>query len=231
VSKSSLVAKEGGKTMIELYDLCGANDLRFSPYCWRTKAVLTYKKIPFSTIPMSFTEKDKIAFSGQDRVPVIKDDGTVVSDSWSITKHLEEKYPDPKIFPTLGIRESCRFFNLFVDNTVHGALIRVVLNDIFAHIQEKDRAYFRADREQRFGMTLEQIAAQRDEKRSKMQEVLSQLEETLAGQEYFYGQFTYADLCLFGTFKWVTTVSKEPFFDKIPKVRAWWERMQKQLGI
>lgn len=217
--------------MIELYDLCGADDKRFSPYCWRTKATLTYKQVPFTTIPVSFTEKDKIAFSGQDRVPVIKDNGTVVSDSWSIAKYCEEQYPDPKIFPGLGLKESCRFFNLYVDNTVHGALIMVVLNDIWNNIQEKDRGYFRADREKRFGMTLEQIAAKRDESRPRMYAVLAQLEDTLAGQEYFFGQLTYADLCLFGAFKWVTTVSTEPFFEKTPALHAWWERMQKQLGI
>jgi glutathione S-transferase len=217
--------------MIELYDLCLADDKRPSPFCWRTKAVLTYKKVPFTTVPVSFTEKDKLAFSGQDRVPVIKDNGAVISDSWSIAKYCEGKYPDPKIFPGLGLQESCRFFNLYVDNTVHPALIRVVLNDIFANVQPKDREYFRADREKRFGMTLEQIAAQRDEHRPKMHVVLAQLEETLAGQEYFFGVPTYADFCLFGTCKWVTTVSKEPLFDKTPALRAWWERMQKQLGI
>ena len=217
--------------MIELYDLCVADDKRPSPFCWRTKAVLTYKKVPFTTIPVSFTEKEKIAFSGQDRVPVIKDNGTVVYDSWSIAKYCEEKYPDPKIFPGLGLQESCRFFNLYVDNTVHAALIRVVLPDIFAHVPQKDRAYFRADREKRFGMTLEQIAAQRDEHRPKVQAVLAQLEETLSGQEHFFGQLTYADFCLFGTFKWVTTVSEEPLLDQTPELRAWWERIQQQLGI
>jgi glutathione S-transferase len=217
--------------MIELYDLCVADDKRPSPFCWRTKAVLTYKKVPFTTIPVSFTEKEKIAFSGQDRVPVIKDDGTVVYDSWSIAKYLEEKYSEPKIFPGLGLKESCRFFNLYVDNTVHGALIRIVLPDIFANVPQKDRDYFRADREKRFGLTLEQIAAQRDEHRPKMRAVLAQLEETLAGQEYFFGQLTYADLCLFGTCKWVTTVSKEPLFAQTPGLQSWWERMQKQLGI
>jgi glutathione S-transferase len=217
--------------MIELYDLCVADDKRPSPFCWRTKAVLTYKKVPFSTIPVGFTEKDKIAFSGQDRVPVIKDNGTVVYDSWSIAKYLEEKYPDPKIFPGLGLKESCRFFNLYVDNTVHAAIILVVVNDIFANTPAKDRDYFRASREQRFGMTLEQIAAKRDDNRPRMHAVLTQLEETLAEQEYFFGVLTYADFCLFGTFKWVTTVSKEPLFDKTPALRAWWERMQKQLGV
>jgi hypothetical protein len=36
--------------MVELYDLVGANDLRFSPYCWRTKAVLVYRSIPYTTV-------------------------------------------------------------------------------------------------------------------------------------------------------------------------------------
>ncbi len=107
----------------------------------------------------------------------------------------------------------------------------IVVNDIWANIQEKDRPYFRESREKRFSMTLEQIAAKRDENRPKMHAVLAQLEETLAGQEYFFGIQTYADLCLFGTFQWATTVSKEPFFEKTPMLRAWWERMQKQLGL
>lgn len=217
--------------MIELYDLCGANDLRFSPFCWRTKAILTYKKVPFSTVPVRFTEKHKIAFSGQDRVPVIKDDGTVVYDSWTIAQYAEEKYPDPKLFPGLGLKEACRFFNLYVDRTVHPSLIMVVLNDIFAKIEPGDREYFRADREKRFGMTLEAIAAKRDENRPKLKAVLADLEATISGQDYFFGQLTYADFCLFGTFKWVTAVSNEPLFDAAPALHTWWERMQNQLGM
>ena len=217
--------------MIELYDLCGANDLRFSPFCWRTKAVLTYKKLPFSTVPVRFTEKHKIAFSGQERVPVIKDNGTVVYDSWTIAKYLEGKHPDPKIFPGLGLKEACRFFNLYVDRTVHPALILIVLNDIFAKIEPGDREYFRADREKRFGMTLEALAAKRDENRPRLRAVLADLDATISGQDYFFGTLTYADFCLFGTFKWVTTVSEEPFFDSVLALRAWWKRMGDQLGI
>jgi glutathione S-transferase len=64
-----------------------------------------------------------------------------------------------------------------------------------------------------------------------MKAVLAELEATLAGQDYFFGQLTYADFCLFGTCKWVTTVSDEPFFDNTPALRGWWKRMQGQLGI
>jgi len=101
--------------MITLYDLVGANDRRFSPFCWRTKAVLAYKNIPYTTVPIRFSDKDKLAFSGQDRVPVITHNGTVVYDSWTIARYLEEQQPDPKIFPGLGLKEACRFFNLYMD--------------------------------------------------------------------------------------------------------------------
>lgn len=37
--------------------------------------------------------------SGQGLVPVIEDDGTVVYDSLAILRHLEERHPDPPLFP------------------------------------------------------------------------------------------------------------------------------------
>jgi glutathione S-transferase len=217
--------------MIELYDLVGVNDLRPSPFCWRTKAVLAYKNIPYTTVPVRFTDKDKIAFSGQKLVPVIKDGGTVVSDSWTIAEHLEKRQPEPRIFPGLGMKEACRFFNLYVNRTVHPAFFPVVVSDIFAKVDPADREYFRTSREERLGTTLEAIAAKRDEYRPKLRTVLADLDAAASGQDYFFGQLTYADLCLFGTLKWVTAVSAEPLFDSAPALRTWWERLQDRVGI
>jgi len=217
--------------MIELYDLVGANDLRFSPFCWRAKAVLAYKNIPYTTVPIRFSDKDKLAFSGQDRVPVIKDNGTVVYDSWTIARYLEDKQSEPRIFPGLGLKEACRFFNLYVDRTVHLACLPVIVSDIFAKVDPADRTYFRTSREARFGMTLEALAAKRAENRPQLQAVLADLNATLAEQDYFFGVLTYTDLCLFGTFKFVTAVSDEPLFSSTPALQAWWGRMRERLGI
>ena len=96
--------------MIEVYDLTGANDLRCSPFCARTKAALRYKNLDYTTVPIRFCDKDKLTFSNQDRVPVIKDNSTVVSDSWKIAEYLEEQHPEPKLFPVLGMKQACRFF-------------------------------------------------------------------------------------------------------------------------
>lgn len=217
--------------MIELYDLVGAKDLRFSPYCWRTKVVLAYKNIPYTTVPIRFSDKDKLTFSGQDRVPVIKDGDRVVYDSWTIAGYLEDQQREPRIFPSLGLKEACRFFNLYVDRTLHLACLPVFVSDIFAKIDPADRDYFRTSREARFGMTLEALAAKRAENRPKLRAVLTDLDATLAGQDYFFGVLSYADLCLFGSFKWITAVSDEPLFDATSALQTWWGRMHERLGM
>ncbi len=96
--------------MIEVYDLTGANSLRFSPFCSRAKAALLYKGLDYTMVPIRFCDKDKLAFSKQDRVPVITDDGAVVSDSWKIAEYLEDRYPEANLFPGPGMKEACRFF-------------------------------------------------------------------------------------------------------------------------
>jgi glutathione S-transferase len=217
--------------MLELYDLVGVNDLRFSPFCWRTKAVLAYKKIPYTNIPVRYSDKDRIAFSGQGAVPVIRDEGTAVYDSWAIACYLEEQQPEPQIFPGLGLKEACRFFNLYVDRTLNPAIARVIVNDIYDIVDPIDREYFRTTREQRLGTTFEEIAARKDEYRQTLRATLTDLEATLSGQDSFLGVFTYADLCLFGSLKWVTVVSKEPLFETTPALRVWWGRVQEQIGM
>jgi glutathione S-transferase len=134
-----------------LYDLAGAeSERRFSPYCWRTKLALMHKDLSFDTIPWRFSEKDAIAFSGQGRVPVLRDGDKVVSDSWTIANYLEDAYPDrPSLFRGDGGRAVTRFVNAWADGILVIGILRLVITDIFAHLDEKDRGYFRESREQR----------------------------------------------------------------------------------
>ena len=81
--------------MIKMYDLAGNDEnRRFSPYCWRIRMALAHKGLDVECIPWHFTEKDKIKFSGQERVPVLIDGNNAISDSWEIAKYLESAYPD-----------------------------------------------------------------------------------------------------------------------------------------
>lgn len=77
-----------------LDELLGADNRRFSPYCWRTRMALAHKGLKAELIPCKFTDKQLFAFSGQDKVPVLKDGDKVVFDSWDIACYLEEAYPE-----------------------------------------------------------------------------------------------------------------------------------------
>ena len=217
--------------MIEVYDLAGADSLRFSPFCSRTKAAVRHKGLDYTTVPIRFCDKDKLTFSGQDRVPVIRDNDTVVSDSWKIAEYLEDHYPEARLFPGPGMKEACRFFNLYIDKTLHPALFPVVVYDIFEKIEPVDRDYFRENREARLGATLEDIAARRDDFRPRLRAALADLEAVALGHEYLFEVLTYADFSLFGTLTWVTRVSDEPLFEAAPSLAAWWERMQARFEI
>jgi len=149
---------------IKLFDLAGAEpDRRFSPYCWRTKLALAHKGLTVETIPRRFSDTDAIAMSGQARVPVLLDGDKIVSDSWTIAEYLEDTYQHrPFLFGSAEARAVTRFINSWADTVVNGALVRLLLTDIYAHLHEKDRRYFRESREKRFGMPLEEVSADRD---------------------------------------------------------------------
>jgi hypothetical protein len=149
---------------IKLFDLAGAEpDRRFSPYCWRTKLALAHKGLTVEMIPWRLSETHAVEMSGQRRVPVLLDGDKVVSDSWTIAEYLEDTYQHrPFLFGSAEARASTRFINSWADTVVNGALVRLLLTDIYAHLHEKDRRYFRESREKRFGMPLEEVSADRD---------------------------------------------------------------------
>ena len=149
---------------IVMHDLAGADPaLRFSPYCWRIRMALAHKGLAVETIPWRFTEKAALAFSGQGRVPVIRDGDTVVSDSWAIAEYLEDTYPDrPSLFGGDGGRAHARFINAWADGVMMGGIARLIVRDLLDVVAPKDRAYFRESRETRFGMTLEAVQEGRE---------------------------------------------------------------------
>jgi glutathione S-transferase len=212
----------------KLYDLAGADpDRRFSPYCWRAKLALAHKGHDVETIPWRFTEKDAIAFSGQGRVPVLVDGERVVSDSWTIANYLEDGYPErPSLFGGDGGRAAAHFVNAWADTVLNPALSRLLLTDVYDHIHEKDRAYFRENREQRFGMTLEQVTAGREGRVATFRHTLEPVRVTLGTQRYLSGDApAYPDYIVFGAFQWARCISALPLLPKDDPVAAWRERM------
>ena len=213
---------------LQLYDLAGAEpERRFSPYCWRSKMALVHKGLPFDTIPWRFTDKDVIAFSGQGRVPVLVDCDQVVFDSWTIATYLEDAYADrPSLFRGEGGRAVTRFVNAWADGVLVGLILRLIVTDIFAHLDEKDRAYFRETREKRLGATLETVSADRETNVLAFRKTLEPIRTLLAAQPYFGGEVpAYADYAVFSCFQWARCTSSFPLLLKDDPVWAWRDRL------
>ena len=220
-----------GMTII-MHDLAGADRaLRFSPYCWRIRFALAHKGLPVETIPWRFTDKALIAFSGQGRVPVIRDGDTVVSDSWAIAAYLEEHYPAPALFGSATALAHARFVNAWADAVMLPGMVRLIVRDIFDVIDAADHAYFRASREARFGMTLEQAQAGRETRVEAFRELLLPLRLVLRAQPWFGGAApSYADAIIAGTLMWPRCCSRLALLEEDDVMTAWFERMLDQYG-
>jgi glutathione S-transferase len=213
---------------MRMFDLAGADPaVRFSPYCWRIKMALAHKGLEAETVAWRFTDKDRIAFSGQGLVPVLQDGETTVHDSWSIAEYLDATYADrPALLDGTQGRALASFARHWGQNVLTGILIKGVLMDIHAAIDEKDKAYFRESREQRFGMKMEDVIRSPDETFAQMKMATSPLRALLAEQPFIHGDRpAFGDYCIFGQFMWARNVSNVRLLDDKDPVYAWRERM------
>ena len=213
--------------IIQLYELVGADDRRFSPFCWRTRMALAHKGLESQPIPCRFTDKDNIAFSGQERVPVIKDGERTVFDSWNIACYLEDTYPDrPSLFGGDCGRGLARFLNVWTDQQLHPALIRLVINDIYEHIDPVDRAYFLESRTQRFGQSPSEMQTRCEADVAHLKGALAVIRGALDDQAFLSGDRpAYGDYIVFGAFQWVRSISPYVLLEKDDTIYAWRERM------
>lgn len=214
--------------MLKLYDLAGTEpDRRFSPYCWRIKMALAHKGLTVETIPWRFTDKDAIAFSKQGRVPVLVDGERWVNDSWAIGEYLETTYPDrPSLFGNAAGKALSHFHARWADATLQGDMLKLVVLDIFKHLDAKDRDYFRKSREERLGKTLEEIVADRDRAVLAFRENLLPLRLVLKAQKFLGGETPlYADYAIFGGFQWCRCISDFKLLLPDDPVYAWRQRM------
>jgi glutathione S-transferase len=213
---------------ITMYDLAGVEaDRRFSPFCWRARMALAHKGLDVETVPWRFTEKDQLPTPNDGRVPVIVDGGKVVHDSSAIADYLEERYPDrPSLFPGTAARGLSKFVQNWTETVLQVGLIRLVLLDIYNHVGPRDQEYFRQSRESRFGMTLEELAKDREARLPAFRTSLDPLRRTVERQAFVCGDApAYADYIVFGAFQWARAISDFVLIASDDPIYAWRGRM------
>ena len=215
---------------IKLYDLAGAeDDRRFSPYCWRVKMALKHKGLDFETIPWRFTEKDALAPYKSTTVPVLVDGSNSVYDSWAIAQYLDEVYPSrPSLFSGTEARALCDFFAQWTFKALHPLVMKIIILELFDKVHAKDKAYFRESREKRFGMTLEQFAADPKQRLADFRGTLEPVRPGLVQHPFISGHGPgYADYILFGAFQWARCISPQRLLEPDDPIYGWRERLLK----
>ena len=208
---------------ITLYDLAAADpSVRFSPHCWRVKMALAHKELEVETVPWRFTEKDAIAASEQPKVPVILDQGKWVSDSWTIAEHLDAQHGGPKLFPSDAAKAHIRFLRYWTDTVLQPAILRQIIMPLFNQLAEVDKPYFRETREARFGMTLEEVAADAPAHVPALNAAFGVLRATLNDQKWLGGaEPDFGDYIVFGAFQWASYASPEDLLEADDPIYEW----------
>jgi glutathione S-transferase len=213
--------------MIELWELGGTNDCRYSTFSWRTRLALLHKGVAFEVHPVSVTDKDAISFSGQDKVPIIRDRDRIVSDSWKIACFLEQAYPDrPALFGGELGQNLTYFFNMWADRELIPVLVPPLMLDVLACVGELEAAHHRLQMETIFKRKLEDLYAERAKTLEQFRKRLAPVRRILSESPFIGGKTpAYADYILFGVLQWARVVSPEQILDDDDVIGRWFERV------
>jgi glutathione S-transferase len=213
--------------MLELWELGGRDDCRFSTFSWRTRLALHHKGLPFAVHPVAVSDKAAIGFSGQSKVPILKHDGHVIPDSWAIALYLEKEFPErPTLFGGEVGQTLTHVFNVWADRELIPALIPFLMRDVLDCVSEADGAHLRRQIESAMKKSLEELSAGREQAVQAFRRKLQPVRKALEAKDYLGGAApTYADYILFGLLQWARVVSPTKVLEDGDVVAAWFERV------
>jgi glutathione S-transferase len=213
--------------MLELWELGGRDDCRFSTFSWRTRLALHHKGLPFAVHPVAVSDKAAVGFSGQSKVPILKHDGHVIPDSWAIALYLEKEFPErPTLFGGEVGQTLTHVFNVWADRELIPALIPFLMRDVLDCVSEADGAHLRRQIESAMKKSLEELSAGREQAVQAFRRKLQPVRKALEAKDYLGGAApTYADYILFGLLQWARVVSPTKVLEDGDVVAAWFERV------
>jgi len=217
---------------LTLFELRARDGQRYSQFSWRTTMALAHKQLKAAHKGVRVSDKVAIAFSSQDKVPILVDGEEVIADSWRIAEHLESRYPDaPSLFGGDTGRGLARFINAWVDRTLIGRLVPLIAADVVPLLDETDGLYLGKQFERFFGKPLAELAAARERDIVGFRKLLDPARAVMRAQPFLSGANpAYADYILFSLFQWARIVSTFEVLEPKDAMTAWRERMLDLFG-
>jgi glutathione S-transferase len=188
----------------------------------KVRVALDEKSIPYERIEVGWSlaaryephHPDVVALNPKKQVPVLVDGDVVVYDSTLILEYLEERFPEPPLYPAeLALRARCRQLEAAADEIVFPAVWELI-----------DGGFYPA-------APGDTAAAERNRRaKSRMAELCEGLDKELVGREYLCGRFSVADI---GTYIMVSTAATlgAPPPASCSQLQAWLARMSARPAV
>ena len=214
--------------MLKLYDLCGKNNIRFSPPCWTIKLCLMYKDISFETIPVGFSEKYKIAFTNQNLVPILKSNDHFVCDSWDIINWLEQNYSQNPLFLNSSNKTFSYFLYHWTSKELLPLLFKIIANEIPKILDGKDLEYFVKTREEKIKGPLSKLKPLAPAATINFRKLVNPIRKIIKENNYISGKKPgLEDFIFFGNLKWVQSCNNYPLLEDDDLIKKWFSEIHK----
>jgi len=183
-----------------------------SPFVWRAKYALAHKGLTYETHRAAFTDIPNTCGGRHKTVPFLVDeDGSETCDSMSIAAYLDDTYPEPPSLLGNGSLERAQEIEKILGETGFPNFFPLYIRDIWAGLPDKDAAYFRSTREDRFGTSLEALSANREARLPDARASLEPLRAELAKAPWLNGDAPgYADYIVLAFFAWLKGCASTP---------------------
>lgn len=167
--------------------------------------------VPFSqTAGYHPKDPDVLALNPKGQVPVLIDDGLVVYDSTVILEYLEERYPNPPLYPVLPAeRARCRLRELFADEVMLVPL-KALMHRTSPRSSDRD------------GWEADEVRAEAAE--FTLADQLLTLDQTLQGRPYLCDALSVADIAAFTAVFYCQRLGG-PALDAYPVLSSWFESL------
>jgi glutathione S-transferase len=185
----------------------------FSPYARKVRIALYEKDVPFERVRAlhgDCNRTDFVSVNPRAEVPALVDGDFSLYDSTVICEYLEDRYPDPALYPTdPRARATCRLIEDLADTQLDAAMYTVA-------IVEMGRGETNGELHE---------AARRD-----LERLYRDLEHRIES-DFFCGSFSLADIAVLPHIMAATFLGFPVDPTRQPKLAAWMERAQARPSV